>query len=660
MSIDKISQSSQAIQNIKMNSYDVESELKNIEPSEGIFNLNDFYNQGYTSDEKNKEETKAIQQSILDRYSVDENDENAEEKLSVIYDTMLKNQENSALLDFCKENKISTPKSTKDNFIDEVETLMARMSHDGSSIGDEITLGDVDFSEIQPAGIEDSDKNKVIINNSFVIEFDDEIAKDGNVYKGTVLGDNVEIEQKKDDTCIVTYYDGNDEKAEISKQVEYLPNKTTKETLYGTDDTGKSVVTSQIVKDETGSIISEHSDYGDYSIEINRSGETPQVVMYDKNGKIKQYTNAQENDQGILNIETFKDGTTTQSTCIRYQEENGTKFQFDSGNKNAVNFEENENGIEVTISRGSLKTTESVEKNDNGTYSYNGEIYTSPEELAVEFNELELSSSQELDGKIENSKQGFGVGDCGVLSTVNAFSYTQYGRQILDDALEYTDNGDVNVTLKGLNRTYLITKDEIENSTYASGDKDMLAVELALEKGLGEVRQGTIGIGSNKPEYIESTSELWEYEDAITANDPREIMYLISGKAPSNVERAVPDRQTKIAWLDELQNYEGIAINVATFYGDGSTILRTDTDSCYLAAKNGIDAFGNPIEVATEHAYAVKEVNTKSNGERTVTIVNPWDSGNEIVLSENTYIDLFETQYVMQIRDNESYPQLYY
>lgn len=70
---------------IRLNFYDRQKKFKSVSPESDIIDLNDYYNQGFKTDEQNSEERKVIREDILERYNIDENDENNDEKLSVIY-----------------------------------------------------------------------------------------------------------------------------------------------------------------------------------------------------------------------------------------------------------------------------------------------------------------------------------------------------------------------------------------------------------------------------------------------------------------------------------------------------------------------------------------------------------------------------------------------
>ena len=106
--------------------------------------------------------------------------------------------------------------------------------------------------------------------------------------------------------------------------------------------------------------------------------------------------------------------------------------------------------------------------------------------------------SQKADGKIGNFEQGANAGDCWLLSAVYGLSSTEEGQKILKDVIKTDENGTVTVNLKGVGKQYTFTDEELnnvikddsysyfksgsmlDNGYYSIGDKDVLALELAI------------------------------------------------------------------------------------------------------------------------------------------------------------------------------------
>ncbi|MBR6163945.1 hypothetical protein IKQ26_08680 [bacterium] len=647
-------------EDIKINTYDRTKEYKSVAPGEETINLNDYYNQGFTTDEQNKEERKVIRGDILSRYDIEEDDTQKDEKLVQIYSEILNNQEeNSTLIDYCKSNniEINSDKISTKKFNSGIETAMAHMSHDGTGEGDIIKLSNVDLSDFVPEiQLEASDNPRIIINGSAVLEFDDKITHSNGQYTGTINGQKVSVMQYGDAACSVKYFN---KQGSMTKEIVYTPDALSTTTDYGKDGEIKSRYTS----DEKGNKISEYKQYDNYGIETFNTDEGG-YILYDKNGQVQYNITKTDNQDGTIFITKYADkarkNEISNDLCLKYQTQEGEdKYKFSTGNRYQVDFKTDGNKISANITRGSLKTTAELTINDNGTIQYKDKVFLSLDDAAVELNQTDIKPTVKADTDISVSKQGFGVGDCGLISAVNALSYTQLGQEVLNEALEYHEDGSLTINFYGLNRSYNITKDEIDNTDYfAQGDKDIIAVEIGLNKAYQDVVNGNIVIDDFAPYWCKTPGELTSEKFLITATWPQGVFHLLTGKECS-IEDDI-DRGTKSAWLDELQYNQGIAISCGTTRRDGSSILRTDTDSTYVSGITVSDAFGNPVGIVSDHAYAIKEVNSKPDGTRTLTIVNPWDSGDEIVLNEQTYLDNFDLNYAMQLRDNLNFPIYYY
>ena len=91
--------------------------------------------------------------------------------------------------------------------------------------------------------------------------------------------------------------------------------------------------------------------------------------------------------------------------------------------------------------------------------------------------------AQRSDGKISASQQGE-KGDCWLIASVAGLA--GFKTEIFNDCINVDENGNTTIKLKGPQKSYVITKAELDEAikkqSYATGDRDMIAFELAFEK----------------------------------------------------------------------------------------------------------------------------------------------------------------------------------
>lgn len=98
------------------------------------------------------------------------------------------------------------------------------------------------------------------------------------------------------------------------------------------------------------------------------------------------------------------------------------------------------------------------------------------------------------DGKIDDFTQG-SIGDCWLLSVINGLKRHPKGKEILEKSLFVDKDNNVTVTLQGPKKQYTFTKELIDNVLnksdyyYSTGDRDVLAIEMAVEKFKTETAQ---------------------------------------------------------------------------------------------------------------------------------------------------------------------------
>ncbi len=202
-----------------------------------------------------------------------------------------------------------------------------------------------------------------------------------------------------------------------------------------------------------------------------------------------------------------------------------------------------------------------------------------------------------VNGLIDEAVFQGNSGDCWLISGILSLSYTDEGENLIQNAISKNSDGSYNVSFKGVDKTYKITEEELENankssflsglgfiqSKYSTGDDDMLLIELATEK---LIQEGEIPL---------------ETINGITGGS---AYYLYQLFTKNSVEYALGDDEDEVK---ELIDY---------YY------QNQDTTSATIGVGEG---FG---KLEDDHAYAVKSVNSNY-----MELVNPWDTSESIKVS---------------------------
>ena len=126
-------------------------------------------------------------------------------------------------------------------------------------------------------------------------------------------------------------------------------------------------------------------------------------------------------------------------------------------------------------------------------------------------------------GKIDAKfNQGDYLSDCWLIAAVKSLSATQKGQKMLDDIMSIDKKGNVTVKLKGVQREYTISKEELEGANgFAQGDLDVRAIELAVNKYLHEIGDH----GGNKYNDAKISKYYYDIYDGNFASIPYRILF---------------------------------------------------------------------------------------------------------------------------------------
>ncbi len=226
------------------------------------------------------------------------------------------------------------------------------------------------------------------------------------------------------------------------------------------------------------------------------------------------------------------------------------------------------------------------------------------------------------DGNIGCTKQGH-IGNCWILSAINALSYCKNGQEVIKNALEYKKGYTIVHTICG---DYVVKNSEIDlknfNNKYSKGDDDMSIFELALEKIIDDYANKRIRIVGNISQIIKKTlknTPSTERNSSTHLGHPGACFYFLTGIEPQVfTTKTTIKEQLKIFKTDSNKNI---------------ALCATSKDKFKDKIK---DISQKNIELFSCHAYSIK----KFDGEN-IIIINPHNSNKEIILSQKAFLDMF-------------------
>ncbi|MBR1753945.1 hypothetical protein IJ732_03835 [bacterium] len=335
-----------------------------------------------------------------------------------------------------------------------------------------------------------------------------------------------------------------------------------------------------------------------------------------------------EKDDFIEHYE-YKDGMSTDifkndegGVAIKYTEVNaenderkGTGYIYDSQIKYDV-IKDSKGRIrymaahsDIDKSRNAVKTTEYDDENDKRVVTLDTPGRTIVNTYAKDvITDRTQTLKYESDRAIGNTNQA-SIGDCWILAGVNALNDTPKGKQIIEDSIKQHEDGSVTVTLKGVNKSYFYTPEQIGakqytsiNKLYSRGDIDMNLIEMAIT----DYRKEKF-----EQNNITSDMSLASKDDPINGGRPENTVFLLTGQEFVQYSRA--DKKDKI--LDQKRKHDDRYVMTVDF-------KQPDTE------------IGNGESIVSGHAYSINRVT-----EDTVYVVNPWNSAEEIPYPKDKFLE---------------------
>ena len=395
------------------------------------------------------------------------------------------------------------------------------------------------------------------------------------------------------------------------------------------------------------------------------------------------YTKVKQKGNGLSEIAVYEDKgqkepKETQECFIFKTGKNEKKFKFKSGNRNAIDFIDNGNEVSIEVSKGNRSRNFTVKKNKDGTYEIGSKKYNSIEEMAVKLNKIKLDYVEAADGNInvfkQDSSSGMPAGDCSLLSALTAISHSgEYGKKVIEEAFDINlDENKITVNLPGFNSSYtydLSDSNEYNRQYYYStGDVEAYFLERALNDALDEVKSGKIKLSKDAPDWCKRPREIAS-GNGIHGLEPDQVFYALTGLECNDrlITFAYDKKGNKVInkeaqkWFNKNAQDESTSIVASrrkkkgeASKGNGNSLFNNS--ATYISVK---DAFGEDIRILEGHSYALKDVSTKSNGEKLTTIIDPYDTSKEYIMTEKTFMDTFNFLNSITLKGNNKRPKYY-
>ena len=266
--------------------------------------------------------------------------------------------------------------------------------------------------------------------------------------------------------------------------------------------------------------------------------------------------------------------------------------------------------------------------------------YSSLKPETITLQATKTSSSNNINGKIDEDVVQGGTGDCWLLVALQSLNSTSSGKKIIQDSIKVNKDNTVTVSFKGIGVSYTLTPAEIKKY-----DNDVLAVELATEKLWQDINNKKVKISSKADSINDIKDDIGE------GGLPSQMIYYLTGIESEEIYRN-PNHISSIRIYNILNKaYESGKYAISFGVYNGTHKAKT------------IDGGDYKLNAGSGHALSITKI-TKD----TVTFVNPWyGQKEEVTMSYKEFAnlgigylsvsDLSKTKYKENIIDMTGYKE---
>ncbi len=182
--------------------------------------------------------------------------------------------------------------------------------------------------------------------------------------------------------------------------------------------------------------------------------------------------------------------------------------------------------------------------------------------------DIQKMLTEKVDGKIGDFRQG-DMGDCWLLASINGMLHhpnpilREKFKSELKKCWSINDNSDITVHLKGVNKNYTFTKEDIDSvliksNHYSIGDREVVAIEMGMEKYLRTLQNGNLSRKQISNFYnLKIPPATNDSELALDGGTVATAIHLLTGKETHFVQKTyyddiiLEDGKYKKGYLDE-------------------------------------------------------------------------------------------------------------
>lgn len=222
-------------------------------------------------------------------------------------------------------------------------------------------------------------------------------------------------------------------------------------------------------------------------------------------------------------------------------------------------------------------------------------------------------------GQIDNEfKQGY-TGDCWLVATIKAISNNPKAKKALESLISVDKFGNVTITLKGVNRTYTFTPEEIAGSTELStGDMDVRAIEMAVNKYYHEEQAHGSIIEHN-------------VNDIDKGGQGGQALNILFGKGGRNY---IGESLYGELWRAMFKTGDSLIEKIKS----GEYICIVSVGLNTHSPEDAEDEKGNGVSIHKNHAYSLVDAD-----DNYVYLVNPWNTSQVLKMTHENFKKTFNS-----------------